>query len=223
MRIYDYKTAQPIVNWIANSENTKKRIFKFYRKEAKVIYPPCDVEKIIKATRKLKRSDYFLIVSRLVGAKGLEEAAAAARKSGFKLKIVGEAAGYSDVAERLKKMAGGNIELLGRVTDEKLYELYGKAQGFIALAKDEDFGMTVVEAQAAGTPVIAYNGGGFKESVIDGKTGLLIDRIDRETLENVVSKFSKLKWKRNSLINNARKFSKEQFIFQFKGYLKKIR
>jgi glycosyltransferase involved in cell wall biosynthesis len=163
LRVFDLWSAQRVNTWIVNSENVQKRVKKFYRKESIVIYPPVEVEILIKKSESQIKEDYFLIVSRLVGAKGLIESAKAARSLGFKLKIVGEAVGYSKIKDELEKIEG--VDLLGRVSDEELYGLYAKARGFIALAKEEDFGMTVVEAQASGTPVIAFNGGGFKETV----------------------------------------------------------
>ena len=202
LRMYDFKTAQIIDRnqlkskfkykggvdfFIANSENVKARIEKFYRRRSVVIYPPIAVEEIIKETKKLRNPStglvrqgspqagqaekYFLIVSRLVGAKGIENAIKAFQSksmSKYKLKIVGEAYGYSNIEYRIKNMECRNIEFTGRVDDSRLWELYAKARGFIALARDEDFGMTVVEAQAAGCPVIAYNGGGFKETIVTG-------------------------------------------------------
>lgn len=249
MRLYDYKTAQPpshkasasqagVDCFMANSKNVADRIRKFYRRDSVVIYPPIDVEKIIKqtsghaefssASKKILKQvqddddEYFLIVSRLVGAKGLEEAVNVFSKLGkYKLKIVGEAAGFSDVESRIKKQGEGNVELLGRVNEKRLYELYAKAKGFIALARDEDFGMTVVEAQAAGTPVIAFNGGGFKESVIDGVTGILIDDTDEKTLKSAINKFNRIKWNRNKIQDHAKKFSKERFIKEIRAFVKK--
>lgn len=219
IRMYDFKTAQPINNWIANSKNVHARIKKFYRKDSKIIYPPVEVEKIMRITKNLKKEDYFLVVSRLVGAKGLEDAAKAFKKSKYKLKIVGESAGFSDVEEKLKKLSGSNVELLGRLDDMSLYRAYGKAKGFIALARDEDFGMTVVEAQAAGTPVIAFNGGGFRESVIDGKTGILIDDTDERTIAKAIKRFNKIKWDKKILQNNAKKFSKKRFVEEMRKYI----
>ncbi len=219
MRMYDFKSAQTVDHWIANSKNVAARIKKFYRKSSTVIYPPVDVETIIKKTRDIKKSNYYLIVSRLVGAKGLEAAAKAAKKYKFKLKIVGEAHGFSDVENRLKDLSGGNVELLGRVDDMKLYELYGKAKGFIALARDEDFGMTPVEAMAAGTPVIAFNGGGFRESIIDDVTGILIDDTDEETIGKAVKKLKSKRWDKNKLQNQARKFGKERFKREIRKFV----
>ena len=221
MRIYDYKTAQTVDFWIANSVNVQKRIEKFYRKRSTVIYPPVDVEQIIKATDKLKKKDYYFVVSRLVGAKGLEDIAKAANKLNMRLIIAGEAHGFADVEKYLKKIAGESIELVGRVSDKELFKLYGEAKGFIALAKDEDFGMTPVEAMAAGTPVIAYNGGGYKESVIDGKTGILINNTDVKTLAGAIKKAGGTEWRREILVTQARKFSKERFNKEIKEYVNK--
>ncbi|MBU0570095.1 glycosyltransferase [Patescibacteria group bacterium] len=219
MRLYDFQSAQTVDCWIANSKNVRSRIKKFYRKDSKVIYPPVDVENIIKKTDKQKKEEYFLIASRLVGAKGLVEAVKVANKLNFRLKIVGEALGFSDVKDEIERIGGKNVELLGRVNDEKLYELYGKAKGFIALARNEDFGMTVVEAQATGTPVIAFDGGGFKESIVDGETGLLINDTDEKTIAKAIKQFNEIKWNKKKLQNNARRFSKERFVADFHRFV----
>jgi glycosyltransferase involved in cell wall biosynthesis len=227
LRMYDFKSAQPIKYWIANSKNVEGRIKKFYRKESVVIYPPVDVEKIQEvSSQKLvvgkNKEQYFLIASRLVGAKGLESAAKAFKNLKYKLKISGEAHGFSDVEKSLKELSGGNIELLGRVNDEDLYKLYSGAKGFIALARDEDFGMTVVEAMAAGTPVIAFNGGGFKESVVSGVTGILIEDTDEKTIAEAVKKLVKTKWDKTKIQNQARKFSKDRFIKEMDKFVNNL-
>lgn len=209
LRIFDLWSAQRVDKWIVNSKNVQNRVTKFYRKDSVVVYPPVEVNEIISKSDKVKKENYFLIVSRLVGAKGLVETAKAAKHLGFELKIVGEAVGFSSVKEELNKIGA---TLMGRVSDEQLFDLYAKAKGFIALAKDEDFGMTVVEAQAAGTPIIAYNGGGFKETVIDGQTGILIEGTDVKTMEVAMQRFNKINWDKGALIDNARKFSKEAFV-----------
>ena len=175
LRLYDLWSVDTVDKWVVNSLNVQNRVKKFYKKDSMVIYPPIEVGKFIDASKDVGKKDYFLIVSRLVGSKGLQEAAMAAKKEGFKLKISGSKAGLSGVAGNLEKLGGEMIELLGRVSDEKLPRLYAEAKGFIALARDEDFGITPVEAMASGTPVIAFNGGGFKESVVDGVTGVLIN------------------------------------------------
>lgn len=200
--------------WIANSENVKKRIEKYYRREALVVYPPVRVKEIIKKSKNIVKEDYFLIVSRLVGAKGIVEAAEALKKLGYKLKISGESVGFSVVKKQLEKIKG--VELLGRVSDSDLPVLYAKARGFIALARDEDFGVTPVEAMASGTPVIAFNGGGFKESVVDEKTGFLVNDTDEKSLEVAISKLIKTKWNKVQLQERAEKFSEEKFVSEIK-------
>lgn len=219
LRHFDYWSAQRVDKWIVNSENVRRRVQKFYRKESVVVYPPVEVKELIEKSKGIKKENYFLIVSRLVGAKGLVESAKAAKKLGFDLKIVGEAVGFSGVAEELKKVG---VTLLGRVSDTELAELYAKAKGFIALAKDEDFGITPVEAQAAGTPVIAFNGGGFKETVVDGVTGVFVEGTDLDTLKRAMEKFEKIKWSREKLIENAKKFSKEEFVRKIKLEIGKV-
>ena len=203
MRIYDFNTAQKINNWIANSKNVAVRIMKYYRKESTVIYPPIEVEKIINQTKDIAREDYYFIASRQVGSKGIEEAINIFTKLNKKLYIAGE-------GERFE-LKSNKVKFLGRLTDDELYKTYAKAKGFIALAKDEDFGMTVVEAQAAGTPVVAFNGGGFKESIISGKTGVFIDEITEESLKMAINKIETTKWDKKVLLDNAKKFSKERF------------
>lgn len=220
LRIFDYWSAQKIDHWVVNSENVQKRVWKFYRKNAVVIYPPVEVEKIIKSSEKVKKENSFLIVSRLVGAKGLVEAAKAAEKLKVELKIVGEAVGFSMVRNELAKIKG--VELLGRVNDQVRNELYAKAKGFLALAKEEDFGVTPIEAMAAGTPVLAFNGGGFKESVVDGKTGILINEVSEKALEEAIKQFDKVKWSKNEIQNRARLFSREVFEKKMGDYVKKV-
>ncbi len=211
LRLFDFESTQRVDRWMVNSENVQRRVMKFYRKESVVVYPPVEVFKYIEQSKNVEKEDYFLIVSRLVGSKGLEEAAEAARKLKFRLKIAGGVVGFSDIRERLLRIGGGYVELLGRVSDEELLGMYAKAKGFIALARDEDFGMTVVEAEAAGTPVIAFNGGGFKETVEDGVTGVLIDATDEKTIESAIKRLGVIKWNKGKIQDWAKRFSREKF------------
>ncbi|HCR35873.1 hypothetical protein A2130_04735 [Candidatus Woesebacteria bacterium GWC2_33_12] len=219
MRIYDFNTAQKINFWIANSKNVSDRIWKYYRKEAVVIYPPIETEEIKKTVKGIQKKDFYLIVSRLVGAKGIEYAVNIAQKLKINLKIVGESHGLSNIQDSLQKTNQNNIEYLGLVTDPEKYKLMAEARAFLAFARDEDFGMTVVEAQAAGTPVIAFNGGGFRESVINGKTGILVNEISEKSLQEAIEKIEKTKWNREEIINHTKKFSKERFIKEIKKFI----
>ena len=223
LRMFDWSSAQKIDYWIANSQNVAQRIEKFYRKDSTVIYPPIEVEKLARVARNKEKEEYFLIVARLVGSKGLEEAIVAANELQIPLKVVGDAQGFTSVSEKLKKLGKENVEFLGRVPDDILWELYAKAKGFIALARDEDFGMTVVEAQAAGTPVIAFNGGGFKESIIDDKTGILINKTDKNTIAKAIQKFEKTKWDKKFIMSHAKKFGKQRFKREILAYINNLK
>ena len=192
MRQYDYEAAQNVDYFIANSKETQRRIAKFYRRDATVIYPPIDLPKI----PKVKKEDYYLFVSRPVGGKGLELARSATKKLGVPLKVVG---------------ADGK-----HVSDHELAKLYAGARAFLALATDEDFGMTPVEAQAYGTPVIAYRGGGYKESIIEGRTGLFFST----DLVSSIRQFNTMKFSPDACIAQAKKFSKARFQQKLKKFVK---
>jgi len=219
LRLDDFRTAQKVDYFIANSENVQARIKKFYRKEAKVIYPPVEVEKIARATKDLVAEDYFLVVARIVGAKGIEMAVEAAKKLGVPLKVVGEPAGLAWLGKDMKKNNNKWVEFVGRVSDEELYSYYGKCRGFLALAFDEDFGITPVEAMAAGRPVIAFRGGGYLETVVEGVTGEFFDRYLVESLVKAMKKFKAEKYKAEDCRRQAKKFSKERFRKDFKAFI----
>jgi len=218
MRLYDFKAAQKVDYFIANSQEVAGRIAKFYRRNSTVIYPPAGLpnSKFEARNSKLEK-DYYLIVSRIVGAKGLEIAIEAALKGGFKLKIAGSPSGYYS----LNHPAKDNVEFLGQVTDEELVKLYQGAKAFLALSRDEDFGITPVEAMSVGTPVIAFNGGGYKETVVDKKTGLLFDDYSVDGLISAIKQFNNLTINPQDCLNQAQKFSKERFKQEIKEFIEK--
>ncbi len=216
MRQYDFRAAQR-VNWfVANSKETARRIQKFYRRDSTVIYPPIDLPPV----PAVKKGEYYLVASRLVGGKGLALAVGAAKKLNIPLKIVGVPAGYSTELDQLKKTAGTNVEFLGYVSDTELARLYAGAKAFLALATDEDFGMTPVEAMAMGTPVVAYAGGGYTESIIDGKTGVFFHESTVESLISAIKTFEKIKsdWSK-ACIAQAQKFSKKRFQKELREFV----
>lgn len=243
MRMYDFNAAQKVDYFIANSEEVASRIKKFYRREATVIYPPVELPKIQKKWEVRSgnmenevgsgRGDYYFIVSRIVGGKGLDLAVEAATKMGFKLKIAGAPAGYYTEYKRLIEKGRGsrnkfgmtsnnNVEFLGHVTDDELVKLYSGAKAFLALAKDEDFGITPVESMSCGTPVIAYNGGGYKETVVNGETGVFFNEQSVESLISAIKKFEKLSIKPEDCIRQAQKFSKERFKKEIESFVKHV-
>lgn len=202
LRMYDFNQAQKVKLFLANSQNVADRIYKFYRREATVVYPPVRVSN---PKSQVSKGDYYLIISRLVGAKGIEMAVEASKKYGFKLKIAGEKAGFTK-----------QIPSLGRVSDEEKSKLMAEAKGFLALARDEDFGITPVESMMLGTPVIAFNGGGYRETIINKKTGILFDDYSPEGLYKAILEFEKTKFDSKYISKYATKFSKENFVKKIK-------
>lgn len=207
MRIYDFEVSQRPDILIANSKNIQERIKKFYRRDSIIIYPPVDLSEIhLKKTKE----DYFLVLNRLARSKGTEVIVEAATKLNLPLKV----AGIGPEMDRLKKMAGRNVEFLGWVSDEERVKLLQNAKALIVASEDEDFGITSIEAQAAGTPVIAPASGGFLETVMDGKTGLLYGgpgQITVESLIEALKKFDSKDFDPEDLRKNAQNFSKERF------------
>lgn len=202
VRNFDYRAAERVDEWVANSEEVARRINKFYRKQAKVIYPPIEMQEI----NNKKREGYYLVVGRLVGSKGISLAYQACMRMGRRLMVVGEG----------KRDRHDGVEYTGWVSDEELAGLYERARGYLALAKDEDFGMTVVEAIAHGTPVVGLVSGGYKETVIEGKTGVRVEMIEDESkqVEKIVEGMKKLertKWDRDWMKKWADQFGREKF------------
>jgi glycosyltransferase involved in cell wall biosynthesis len=212
MRLYDFSQAQKVDIFVANSHNVAARIKKFYRRDSVVINPPVSLPPV----PKVKKGNYYLVISRIVGGKGLDLAVNAAVKLGQNLKIVGEPAGYYTEYKQLKSLSKSNVEFLGRVSDEELVKYYTGAKAFLALATDEDFGITPVESMLCGTPVIAFKGGGYLETVVDGKTGVFFDKPTVGSLVGAIKKFEKMTFDPRDCISQAQKFSKEIFITKIK-------
>ncbi len=217
LRVVDFETSQRPDILIANSDNVKRRIDKFYRRDSEIIYPPVEVEELLKV--KKQTGKYFLTLNRLSRGKGTEIAVAACTKLGLPLKVASTGAEIAN----LKKLAGKYVEFVGEVTEEEKAKLFSEAIALIACSEDEDFGISAVEAQAAGVPVIVAKAGGHLETVIPGKTGefytpgLLgdyknyIDPISVDNLVDVLEKFSPSRYKDMDLRDNAKRFSKENF------------
>ncbi|HVU55836.1 MAG TPA: glycosyltransferase family 4 protein [Puia sp.] len=182
MRVWDYTTAGRVDYFIANSEYVAKRIRKVYHKEATVIYPPVDTGAFQLETRK---EDFYLVASRMVPYKKIDTIVQAfAQMPDKKLVVVGEGPDLN----KIKRHATPNIQLLNYVEADRLKELMQKAKAFV-IAADEDFGITAVEAQACGTPVIAFGKGGVRESVAEDWTGVFFDEQTPESIIEAVERF----------------------------------
>lgn len=214
MRMWDYILSHRPDRYIAISQTVAKRINSFYKRTAVVIYPPIDTKLFHPPARK-KNSDYYLIVSRLVPYKKIDYAVAAFNQLGWKLKIIG---GGID-ADRLKKHARKNIEFVyGDLTDEKLCWYYQNCKALI-FPGEEDFGLTSVEAQACGTPVIGYGIGGVSETIFPGKTGEIYVSQTTPVLIATVIKSRKKYYNVSDCRNNALRFSKQLFQKKIKNYI----
>lgn len=212
LRIYDFETSKRPDILIANSKNVAQRIKKFYRMDSVVIYPPVDVEEIIQKTLKSKQEKkYFLSLSRVVRGKGVDIIVKACEKLGFPLKVAGSGPELENLKNSIKNPESANIEFLGEVTDEQRVVLLTNAKALIVASEDEDFGITAVEAQAAGTPVIAVKKGGYLETVIDGKTGVFFEEASVGSLIETLKNFDEKKFKVTDCQKNAEKFSKDKF------------
>ena len=181
LRLWDYASAARVDDFVANSANVQRRIWKTYRRESKVIAPPVPVETFYWKPAE----DYYLIVSELVAYKRLDSAIRVFTASGRKLRVVGDGPEFKS----LKRAAAGNIEFCGRVSDKDLHELYACCRAFV-MPGEEDFGITAVEALASGKPVIALGRGGALETVpVAEPTGGILyaeatDELLREAIEN---------------------------------------
>ena len=205
LRLWDYSASSRVDYFVANSLTVRDRIRKYYRRNAAVIYPPCDLG-IFAIESKV--DDYYLFVGRLVSYKRADIAVKAFSQNGHRLIVVGE----GPEENRLKSMAAKNVELLGRISDDQLAQLYASCKALV-FPGEEDFGLVPVEAQACGRPVIAFRKGGALESVIEDETGLFFNHQTPEALNTVVAEFERGmdRFCPDAARRNARRFNKERF------------
>jgi glycosyltransferase involved in cell wall biosynthesis len=213
LRVWDLATASRVDYFISNSDNVRKRILKYYKRESRVIYPPVPVNNFIFSD---KKEDYYLVVSQLVSYKRIDLAVDAFNSLGKELVIIGD----GPEKKKLIKRSNKNIKFLGWQDDKVLKEYYSKARAFI-FPGEEDFGMTPVEAQSSGTPVIGYGKGGLLETVIDGVTGMFFYRKDASSLAEAVGRFEKVKDGMDSerMRGNARRFDTSVFENQIESFI----
>jgi glycosyltransferase involved in cell wall biosynthesis len=202
LKNWDVKSCNRVDEFIANSKNIAGKIKKYYNRTAFVIYPPVDTDFFNVDIDNKKIGDYFLLVSSLVPYKRVDIAVDAFNRAGYRLKIVGQ----GPLANDLKSRAGSNIEFIGWSDDASLRSLYQNCRGFI-FNQEEDFGISAVEAQACGKPVIAYARGGALETVIAGETGVFFKEQTVESLIEALEKFNKLKFDSRRIRENALKFN----------------
>lgn len=218
LRKWDKIAAQRPDAYIAISKEVQERIKKYYERDSVVVYPPIGLQSTAYSLQQDKNSvvgrrladSYFLIVSRLVPYKRIDIAIEVFNKLKLPLKIVG---GGSE-EKRLRSLAGSTIEFLGNLTDEHLVSYYKDCRALIFPGR-EDFGLTAVEAQSFGKPVIAFRGAGAQETIIEGTTGMFFYPQTADSLIAAVNKFLEAKFDPDECIKQADKFTARRFKKEF--------
>jgi len=212
MRMWDSQSTNRVDHFIANSHYTARRIWRAYRREARVIYPPIDLEVFQPLYQK---DDYFVFVSRLVPYKKADMVIESFNQLGLPLKVVGDGPEF----DKCQRLAGRNVEMLGYRSGPDLAGLMGRARALV-FAADEDFGMVPVEAQACGTPIIALGRGGATETVVpangfnwDMATGIFFSEQSVPSLKDGIERFLGWEGKFDSqaIAANVRRFGRERF------------
>ena len=216
LRRWDLIAAKRPDMYVAISENVRKRIKKYYKRESVVIYPPSD--RLFKAKFKqleIFEKGYFLVVSRLVEYKRIDLAVKACTKLKLPLIVIGEGSEY----EKLDAISGPTIQFKGKVTDSELISYYKNCKALI-FPGEEDFGITMVEVQLAGKPVIAYGKGGALEIVKRGKTGIFFEKETVPSISRVLKNFRSSRYNDNDCKKNALRFSDKKFKRELMHFLK---
>lgn len=213
IRLWDKVSADRVDYYIGNSSYVASRIKKHYRRESEVIYPPVNTDYY---TPKGQVRDYYLVVSRLVPYKRVDLVVDAFNSLGLPLKVIGS----GSELDKLKSIAKSNIEFLGRLSDEKVREYYRACKAFI-FPGEEDFGITPVEVQACGRPVVAYGKGGALETVVQGETGIFFYNQNTGNLIEAVKKFENNadEFCIDNIRKNALTFSEDTFKEKIKNFV----
>ena len=206
MREQDLKYAQEPDLYIANSTTVAKRIEKIYNRKAMTINYPIDTDKFIFADRK---EDFYLISSRMISYKRLDIAIEAFNWLGLPLVITGD----GPERKRLEEMALDNIQFLGYVNDKWRTHLMAKAKAVVITAL-EDYGLVPIEANASGTPVIAYGAGGVLDTQISGKTGVLFAPQTPDALRTAIEQVENQEWDYAAIRDHAVNNFSESVVFQ---------
>jgi glycosyltransferase involved in cell wall biosynthesis len=203
--------------YIANSRVVARRIRKRYGRRATIINPPVNT-KLYKPHSKRTYDNYFLAVSRMIPYKRLDVVIDAFTRLKLPLKVVGSGRQKAE----LRASAGPNIEFVGPVSDRQLKELYAGCRAFV-FPGEEDCGITPLEAQASGRPVIAYGAGGALETVIPGVTGEFFGSQSAQCLAEIVSRFNEKRYDPQVIRKHAEGFDTEVFKQKIRSYIEVTR
>lgn len=215
VRMWDYLAAQRPNIFVADSDFVGKRISKFYRRESITLHPGLSCESFRGAPA--EPEDYYLVVSRFVRYKRVDLAIEACNLLGRHLVVIGSG---GEEESDLKSIAGDTVEFVGQVSDEELRRYYSHAKAFLFPGL-EDYGLTPVEAQAAGTPVLAFGQGGALETVVNGETGLFFFEQTPESVAACIESFegNGVSCSREDIKRHASRFSEEEYMAELKSLI----
>ena len=202
LKAWDRRAAHQPHVYVATGVPVAERLKAFYGRSAHIVAPPVERKWFVPHAS----DDFYLVVARLVPHKHVDVAIHACERLGLPLVI----AGSGRYGQRLRKMSGANVRFTGFVADDQLRDLYSHARA-VVVPSEEEFGLVALEAQAAGTPVIALDAGGSKETVVDGVTGI---RFAPQTVAGLISgigRFGEYTWDRGAIQANAARFNEVRF------------
>jgi glycosyltransferase involved in cell wall biosynthesis len=203
LREWDRRTADRPDRYVANSSITADRIRRFYGRPSTIVPPPVDVTRFAPDP---VDEDYFLVVSRLNGYKRVDLAVQAFSGFDRPLLVVGD----GPVRRALENLADRNVRFVGRLSDEEVAKAYARCRALI-LPGEEDFGITPLEANASGRPVVAFKGGGALDTVVDGDTGVFFEEQTVNALRQAVLGCERIPWSKERLRAHAGRFAPDVF------------
>lgn len=215
LRYWDVVGANRVDHFIGISSEIRRRIEKYYRREAALIHPPVETKAFAAGASEAGDDGYFLVVARLIPYKRIDLAIQACNRIGAPLKIIGEG---RDLA-RLRAMAGPTVEFLGFVDDETKREYLRRCRAFI-FPTEEDFGISPVEALASGRPVVAYAAGGALDIVIEGQTGLFFHERTPGALGEALTRVTDYAWDSAAIVRHASQFDVETFKTRLAAFVR---
>lgn len=211
IRMWDVVSSSRVDYFIAISKLIQQRIWKYYRRDATIIFPPVDT---VKFALEPSREDFYLTASRLVPYKKIKLVIQTFNHNGKPLVV----AGAGEQLDELKKMASGNVRVTGYCDDDRFIKLMQKAKAFVYAAY-EDFGIVAVEAMSCGTPVIAFSKGGLNETMVDGMTGVLFQEQSVSSINDAVSRFENMTFDAALISQHAEKFSEKRFRHELNAFI----
>ena len=216
LRRLDRRAARKVTRYVANSQAVRARIRAAYGVDATVIHPPVDVARFRPATP-VTPEDWFLVVSRLVPHKWIDRAIRACTAAGLPLKVIGDGRARTS----LERIAGPTITFLGELPDAEVVDHMQRCQALI-IPGVEDFGLTAVEAQAAGRPVVAAGAGGALESIVPGRTGLFFDPRDEASLIAALREAQRIDWSSEAIQCHAARFDTAHFLERMDAVIRDV-